>query len=83
MEYHQLLSWDDGKLYCDMMNEIHNDWRMPTLVEVKILHRNSVLISPCWTNEEYQSIAMYRKCTGTCIWESKTSLYYVIPVRTV
>ena len=25
MEHHQLLSWDDGKLYCDMMQEIYND----------------------------------------------------------
>lgn len=82
MQHHQLLSWDDGKLYCDMIDEIYNDWRMPTVKEVKILHNNYVTICNCWTDSEYESIAMYRKNTGICIWESRESLNYVIPVRT-
>ena len=81
-QHHQPLSWDDGKLYCDMIDEIYNDWRMPTVKEVKILHNNYVIDSNCWTDAEYKSIAMYRKNTGICIWESRESLNYVIPVRT-
>lgn len=83
VEHHKPLSWDDGKLYCDMMNEIYNDWRMPTDKEVKILHKNYVIISNCWTVSEYKAIAMYRKNSGTCIWDSRESLNYVIPVRTL
>jgi len=82
-EYHKQLSWDDGQLYCTMLNEIYDDWRMPTVREVKLMFKNGIILSDCWTDDTYKSIAMYMNVNGTLIWQVRELDYWVIPVRTL
>lgn len=82
-KYHKQLSWDDGQLYCVMLNEIYNDWRMPNVKEIKLMFKNGIIRSNCWTDDTYKSIAMYMNVNGTFIWQVRELNYWVIPVRTL
>jgi hypothetical protein len=66
-----------------MLNEIYNDWRMPNVREIKLMFKNGIIRSNCWTDDTYKSIAMYMNANGTLIWQVRELNYWVIPVRTL
>jgi hypothetical protein len=52
-EYGRKLDYDDAKLYCELLTiDGHNDWRLPTLDELKYIYNseNDFEYSYYWTD---------------------------------
>ena len=86
--YEKILNWDDALLYCSLLTiDDYDDWRMPTLQELKYL--NHILTTECyyWSfdcKEDDSVFVQYinqRASMRHQIYQSKNNQHIIRPVR--
>ena len=88
-EYDRVLSWDDAKLYCELLFiDGVNDWRMPTLYELGYMYKSENAFNNFdgayyWTSTYYDNNYVWVMGLGGQEYDFRLSRNYVRAVRSI
>ena len=85
-EYERILNWNDGMLYCQLLNIAgKNDWRLPTKEELNDIYNseNDFVFDFYWASTEYNGNFAWLQdmSSGGQDFTFKTGSLYVRAVR--